>query len=103
MTSDDLGRDRRLDVGKVEGSRLGRQLGVQHDLQPEVAEFSRERRGRASLEGVVDLVRLLEQVLAQGHMGLFAVPRAAIGLARRAESGMAHGPATASSGAIGAR
>ena len=38
--------------------------------------------GRAALERVVDLVGLLEQVLAQRGVGLLAVPRAAVGLAQ---------------------
>ena len=103
MAADDLGRDRRLDVGQVEDARLGGELGVEDDLQPQVAELAGQLGRRAGLERVVDLVRLLEQVLAQRCVGLLAVPRAAVGLRAggREIQGIAHGPATASSGATG--
>jgi len=42
MTPDDLRCDRRLDVGQVEDTRLGRQLRVQDDLEPQVAELERQ-------------------------------------------------------------
>ncbi len=82
MAAHDLRRDRRLDVGQVEDPGLGRQLGVEHDLEQEVTELAGQRRRRARLERVVDLVRLLEQVLAQRRVGLLLVPRAAAGRAQ---------------------
>ena len=77
-------RDRGLDVGQVEDALLGAELGVQDDLEEQVAELLGEGRRRARLERVVDLVGLLEQVLAQRLVGLLAVPRAAVGLAQPA-------------------
>ena len=53
-------------------------LGVQHDLQEQVAELLGQRRRGAGLERVVDLVGLLEQMLAQGQVGLLAIPWAAV-------------------------
>ena len=44
MAADDLGCDRRLDVGQVEDAGLGRQLRVQDDLEPQVAELTGELR-----------------------------------------------------------
>ena len=82
MAPHDLRGDRRLDVGEVEDALLGGQLGVEHDLQPQVAELAGQLGRGAGLERVVDLVGLLEQVLAQRLVGLLAVPRAAVGLAQ---------------------
>ena len=44
VAADDLPGDRRLDVGEVEDAGLGRELGVQDDLEQEVAELLRQRR-----------------------------------------------------------
>ena len=82
MAAHDLARDRGLDVGQVEDARLGRELGVEDDLEEQVAELLGERRRRPALERVVDLVGLLEEVLAERRVGLLAVPRAAVGLAQ---------------------
>ena len=81
MAADDLRGDRRLDVGEVEDAGLGRQLGVEDDLEPQVAELAGQLGRGPGLERVVDLVRLLEEVLAERGVGLLAVPRAAVGLA----------------------
>ena len=58
MAPDDLAGEGGLDVGQVEDALLGGKLGVQHDLEPEVAELARERGRGAVGEGVVDLVCL---------------------------------------------
>jgi hypothetical protein len=87
MPAHDLGRDGRLDVGQVEDTGLGRELGVEHDLQEQVAELAGQRRSGPGLQRVVDLVGLLEQVLAQGLVGLFSVPRAAVGRAQPGADG----------------
>ncbi len=79
VAPDDLRGDGGLDVGEVEDAGLGRELGVQDDLEPQVAELAGELGRRARLERVVHLVRLLEQVLAQRGVGLLLVPRAAVG------------------------
>ena len=74
--------DRGLDVGQVEDAGLRGELGVQDDLEPQVAELAGQLGRRAGLQRVVDLVGLLEQVLAERGVGLLAVPRAAVGLAQ---------------------
>ena len=105
VAADDLGRDRRLDVGQVEDAGLGGELGVEHDLEQQVAELAGQRRRGAGLERVVDLVGLLEQVLAQRWVGLLAVPRAAVRLRAggREIHGIAHGPAPRAPARPGAR
>ena len=82
VAADDLRGERGLDVGQVEDAFLGGELGVQDDLQQQVAELAGQLGGRAALERVVDLVRLLEQVVAQRGVGLLAVPRTAVRLAQ---------------------
>ena len=82
VAADDLGRDRGVDVGQVEDALLGRELGVEDDLEEEVAELLGERRRRARAERVVDLVGLLEEVVPERLVGLLAVPRAAVGQAQ---------------------
>ena len=105
MAPDDLRRDRGLDVGQVEHAGLGGELRVEHDLQPQVAELAGELRRGTRLERVVDLVRLLEQVVAQRLVRLLAIPRAAVGRPEAVADGR-HRPrsrTTAASGASGAR
>ncbi len=69
VSADDLRGDRGLDVGEVEHPRLGGELGMEHDLEQEVAEFARQFRRRPGLQRVVHLVRLFEQVIAQATRG----------------------------------
>jgi hypothetical protein len=79
MAADDLRCDRGLHVGQVEDILLGSELGVQDDLEPQVTELASQLRGRAGLERVVHLVRLLEQVVAQRLVGLLTIPGTAVG------------------------
>ncbi len=84
MPPDDLRGDRRLDVGQVEDVRLRGQLSVDDDLEEEVAELPGEiGRGPVS-QRVVDLVGLLEEMLAERLVGLLAVPGTAV---RQPEAG----------------
>jgi hypothetical protein len=53
-------------------------LGVEDHLEQEVAEFLGQCRRRSGLERVIDLVRLLEEVLAQRFVGLLLIPWAAV-------------------------
>ena len=82
VAPDDLARDRRPHVGHVERALLRRELRVEHDLEQQVAELPGELGRRARPERVVDLVRLLQQVVAQRLVGLLLVPRAAVGRAQ---------------------
>ena len=52
---------------------------MEDDLEQEVAELVCEGRRRPGSERVVDLVRLLEEMIAERLVGLLAVPRAAVG------------------------
>jgi hypothetical protein len=79
MAADDLRSDRGVDVRQIEDAFLGGQLGVEHDLEEQVAELVGERGGRPAAQRVVDLVRLLEEMVAERLVGLLAVPRAAVG------------------------
>ena len=53
VATDDLGADRGLDVGQVEDAGLGRELGMQDDLQPQVAELTRIEFDSDGLEAAV--------------------------------------------------
>jgi hypothetical protein len=64
---------------------------VEDDLEEQVTELAGELRRRAALERVVDLVRLLEEVLPERLVGLLAVPRTAVGLPQSIADGR-HGP-----------
>ena len=78
VSPDDLAPDRRLDVHHVEHAGFGRELSVQDDLQQQIAQLAGQVGSGFLAQGVVDLVRLLEQVLLEGEVGLFAIPRAAV-------------------------
>ena len=80
VAAHDLRRERGPDVGHVEHALLGGELRVEDHLEQQVAELAGELRGRAALERVVDLVRLLEEVVPQRVVRLLPVPRAAVGL-----------------------
>ena len=80
VATDDLRRQGGPDVGHVEHARLGGQLRVEDHLEQQVAELAGQLRRRAALERVVDLVRLLEEVVPQRGVRLLPVPRAAVRL-----------------------
>src|SRR5262249_46602866 len=73
---DELVDDALCDVGDREASSLGGELRLEDDLQQEIAELVTERRGLAVLDGLEDLVDLLEQIGSQALRCLLAVPRA---------------------------
>jgi hypothetical protein len=61
---------------------VGRHLGIKQHLQQQIAQLLGQMRKIAPLNGVEDLVGLLQRVFADGIEGLFAVPRAAVGSAQ---------------------
>jgi hypothetical protein len=67
------------DVVDGEAALFGGDLGVEEDLEEEVAEFFGEFGVVAGVEGVQDFVGFFDQVGAEGGVGLFAVPGAAAG------------------------
>ena len=67
------------DLGDVEVARLRGHLRVEEHLQQQVAKLVLQLRPRPALDGVEDLVGLLERVAFDGVKVLFTIPRAAIG------------------------
>jgi len=79
VAADQLGHDPVRDV--VDGvagavGALGRDPGVEGDLEQDIAEFLAERVGVAALQGVHRLVALLQQVRGQRGVRLLRVPGA---------------------------
>jgi hypothetical protein len=66
-------------LGNREVSVIGRHLGIKQHLKQQIAEFFGQVRPVAPLDGVEDLVGLLQRVFANGIEGLLAVPGAAAG------------------------
>ena len=77
MTADHLVVDRPGDVGEVEGGDLLGHLGVEDDLQEQIAQFVAKIAKIAALDRVGDLIGLLDGVGGDGGEGLLAVPGAA--------------------------
>ena len=67
------------DVGNVERAGFARQVGVEQDLQQEIAEFLGQILGASLFDGVEDFVGFFDQVGFEGRVGLLAVPGAAAG------------------------
>ena len=87
VAADELGAEIFGDVAEVEVAGFRGHLGVEEDLQEEVAEFVLEVGPGAALDGVEDLVGLFEGVALDGVEGLFAVPGAAAGGAQAGHDG----------------
>jgi hypothetical protein len=79
VTADQLLHGALGNIVDVEGLLVGCQLGVEHGLEQDVAELVPEPDRVAVLDGVEELVRLVEQVAAEASMGLGPVPRTAVG------------------------
>ena len=77
MAAHELVADRGDHVVGAEPALGARELGLKHDLQQQIPELLAQVIGRAAIDGVDDLVRLLDHVAAQALQGLLAVPRAA--------------------------
>ena len=75
MAADQLGRDGLDHVAEVEGAGLLGHAGVEHDLQQQVAELVPEVVEVAALDGVGDLVGLLDRVGRDRPERLLEVPR----------------------------
>ena len=67
------------DVVGPERALRAAELGLEDDLEQEIAELGAELAPVAAVDRVDDLARLLEHVAAQRLEGLLAVPRAAVG------------------------
>ena len=79
VTAHELVDDRRGDVGDREPAGLGRELGLEDDLQEEIAELVTERIGVAALDRLDDLVGFFDHVRPQALGTLLTVPRAPAG------------------------
>ncbi len=82
VAEDELVVDAPGHVGQGETALLGAEGGVEDDLEEQVAELLLERDvalvlvGAEQLDGVEDLVALLDQVAGERLVGLLPVPRA---------------------------
>jgi hypothetical protein len=66
-------------VFEGEGATFGGEVGVENDLEKEVAEFLAEVGVIGFGDGVDRFAGFLEETGAEGLVGLFTVPRAALG------------------------
>ena len=88
MPADHLVGDRGGDRVEIEFLFLVGHLGVEHDLEQQVAELVLERRHVLALDRVRDLVGLFDGVGGDGGEALLEVPgAAAIGIAQLLHDG----------------
>jgi hypothetical protein len=79
MAMDQLRDDRSGDPCQIEAAVVGGELRMERDLQQEVAELFLEVVFQAAfVYRLQDLVRLFEEVDAQGLVGLLLVPRTSV-------------------------
>ena len=76
MTAHHLPRDGDGDIIKGEGAGFLRDARMKDDLEKQVAEFVTEVVHVTTLDGVDDLVRLLDGVGRDGRVSLLEIPRA---------------------------
>ncbi len=82
MAANQLGVQVLRHIAQVEVSGFRRHLRVEEDLQQQVAELVLQLRPGATLDGVKDLVGLLQRVRLDGVEGLLAIPRTTAGSAQ---------------------
>ena len=78
MAAAELLVDPAQDVGDGEEAGLVRHLGVKDDLEGEVAELLFQLGRIVLVDGLQDLVGLLQQVRLDARVGLLAIPGAAV-------------------------
>ena len=66
------------DRGDIEAAFFVGDLRVEEDLEEKVAEFFGEFGVVGGVESIEDLVGFFDEVSAEGRVGLFTVPRAAV-------------------------
>ena len=76
VAADHLGRDLRQDAGNVEFFSFLCNAGKEQDHEEKIAQFFPERRRRGFLDGIEDLVGLLQEVAAHILLRLADVPGA---------------------------
>ena len=77
MTADQLVGDASGDGGQVKVAVVAGDLGLEHDLEQQVAQFFGDRPGLPPLDGIDHLVGLFDHVGNQAGGGLGQIPRAA--------------------------
>ena len=87
MAGDELFGDFGNDVRHVEIARLFLHEGMEDRLHQHVARLLAHALGVLSVDGVYELVRLLDEVDADGLVRLHPIPRAAVGRAQAAHDG----------------
>ncbi len=79
VAADELFADLGDDFVKGEGVAFARHLGVHNDVEQDVAKLLAEVGVVGLVDGLDDLVTLLDEGGAEAGVGLLAVPGAAIG------------------------
>ena len=87
VTADELAVEACDDVGDAKVPGFLGHLGVEEDLEEEVAEFVGQVGPVLALDRVEDLVGFFQRVFPDGGEGLFAVPGAATGGAQPGHDG----------------
>ena len=88
MTPEHLVANRADDVGKGEVSGFAAHLGVEHDLEQQVAKLVDQLRHVAAIDGVQDFVSLLDRMRCDRRKALLEIPRAsAFGIAQTRHDG----------------
>ena len=88
MAPEHLVANRADDVGKGEISGFAAHLGVEHDLEQQVAKFVDQPRHVAAIDGVQDFVSLFDRVRCDRRETLLEIPRAtAFGVAQTRHDG----------------
>ena len=88
MAAHQLGADACSDLGQIKAACLAGDLGVEHHLQQQVAQFLRQVVIVARADRIGHLVGLLQHVGHQGGVGLRQIPgAAALGVAQASHHG----------------
>ena len=82
MAADQLAIEACDHIRDGEVARLARHLGIEEHLQQEIAQFLAKVGPIPPLDGVEDLIALLEGIFPYGVEALLAIPGAAIGTAQ---------------------
>ena len=87
MADDELAADFVADVADIERALLLGHTGVEHDLQHQVAQFLAEKDVVVVVDGLDDLIGLLDEIFADRPVRLLTVPGAAPGRAEQLHYG----------------
>jgi hypothetical protein len=87
VAADELVIDAADDIVEGEGGAFGGELGVEDDVEQEVAEFLLEEGIIGGVDGFEDFVSFFEELGADGLVGLLLVPGATAGAAEAGDGG----------------